>query len=76
MIDFESIMFTISSSRHQKFTRVEGFEPSNNETKTRGLTTWLHPNLIGLYKYYIFFLRKKKILHKNISKKLLLHNNN
>lgn len=38
-------MFTISSSRHQGFTRVEGFEPSNNETKTRGLTTWQHPNL-------------------------------
>ena len=27
------------------FARAEGFEPSNNETKTRGLTTWRHPNL-------------------------------
>ena len=43
VVNFESTVSTISPPR-LFISRAEGFEPSNNETKTRGLTTWLHPN--------------------------------
>ncbi len=48
MLQFYRI-YTLYASLKQKMARLAGFEPANDGTKTRCLTTWRQPNVLLLY---------------------------